>query len=363
MDGTAARRRESSACFRTRGRNLHYRRDIDGLRAIAVLLVVGYHAAPRWIPGGFVGVDVFFVISGFLITGIIVRDVGAGKFSFAGFYARRCRRILPALAIVLAAVWLIGWRTLLSTEFDELGRDLVAAATFTTNIVLWHQAGYFATAAAFKPLLHLWSLGVEEQFYLVWPALLVYAMRRGLSLRCSIAIAALLSFVLNAFASGHHAELTFYLLPTRFWELLIGAWLVPVCGLAGSVAIRRAAISQTIAGLAVAAIVGSALLVDSAAPFPGWRAAIPAVSAAALIAVGRDAWLGRVALSSRIPVLIGLISYPLYLWHWPLLSFARITEEHNVAPSIRAGLVALSFTLAWLTWKFIERPVREQAVR
>src|SRR5262245_60944905 len=200
------------------------RQDIDGLRAIAVLLVVAFHASPWLVPGGFVGVDVFFVISGYLITKNVLRDIDERSFSFLDFYARRCRRIVPALIVVLAAVWAFGWRTLLPDEFKALGTHLVAGATFTTNLVLWREAGYFDVAAEVKPLLHLWSLGVEEQFYLVWPALLFVAARRGRA-GAMLVLLTLGSFLVNVISQQHHAVAAFYLLPSRFWEILTGAGL------------------------------------------------------------------------------------------------------------------------------------------
>ena len=338
-----------------------YRSDIDGLRALAVLLVVGYHAAPGYLPGGFIGVDVFFVISGFLITGIIVRDHSAGRFSFQSFYARRCRRILPALCVVLAAALIIGWFTLLSAEFEQLGRDVVAGATFTTNLVVWRNFGYFADAAGYTPLLHLWSLGVEEQYYVLWPFLLVFMLRRKWPFFSCIAVAAFASFALKLALIGQHAVLSFYLLPTRFWELLMGGALVaPTVQRRLRVLTADRMRSDVAALLALAVLIIAALVLTPDNAYPGWRALAPAVAAAMLIAFGTASRISRIALSNRVAVGIGLISYPLYLWHWPLLSFAQIWQTGIVPHATRGVLVAVSFVLAWMTYRGLERPLRRR---
>ncbi|HZS40776.1 MAG TPA: acyltransferase family protein [Polyangia bacterium] len=324
----------------------HYRPDIDGLRAVAVLLVVAYHAFPKRVPGGFVGVDVFFVISGYLITGILLRDLAAGEFSLLSFYARRFRRIAPALVTMLLAVWLLGRYTLLADEFEGLGQHILAGATFTSNFLLWKQAGYFDTAAELKPLLHLWSLAIEEQFYLLWPMLLALWYRRRLNI--AFLVGGLLALSLGA----NLWRTEFYLLPTRFWELLIG------CGLAWweqhspQTAPRFANLKVVIAAAALLAV---SFLYDRTQPYPGWRALVPTVAAFLFISAGPTAWINRRVLSNPLAVLIGLISYPLYLWHWPLLSIARLRADTTPSPAIRLAAVALSFVLAWLTWRFIER--------
>ena len=197
---------------------VRYRSDVDGLRAIAILSVLGFHAFGRLLPGGFVGVDIFFVISGYLISGILLRGLRQNTFSFANFYSRRIRRIFPALALVLLATWLAGWYTLLPDEFERVGKEIAAGAGFVSNISFWKEAGYFDQAGALKPLLHLWSLGVEEQYYLIWPMLLFIAWKRKIN-PLAMTLAILLgSFVLNvARVRGHEAS-TFYLLSTRLWE-------------------------------------------------------------------------------------------------------------------------------------------------
>jgi peptidoglycan/LPS O-acetylase OafA/YrhL len=324
-----------------------YRPDIDGLRAVAVLSVVAFHASPTWIKGGLVGVDVFFVISGFLITSLIVGGLERGEFSFAEFYARRIRRIFPALVVLLLAAYAAGWCLLLTHEYKQLGKHMAGAAAFVANFVLWGESGYFDHAAETKPLLHLWSLGIEEQFYLAWPLLLWL----GWKLRAHLALLTLLiaaaSFAFNIVTAASDGVADFYSPLTRFWELLAGALLArqrapwPGASLAGAVL-----------------IVLALLLIDPKRQFPGWWALLPALGSALIIAGGKDAWLNRTVLSSRPMVWIGLISYPLYLWHWPLLSLARILEGDALPRSVRLGAVLLAIVLAALTYLLVERPMR-----
>jgi peptidoglycan/LPS O-acetylase OafA/YrhL len=202
-----------------------YRPDIDGLRAVAVLAVVAFHAFPSWAKGGFIGVDVFFVISGYLISIIIFENLERGTFSFTEFYARRIRRIFPALLLVLIVCLTIGWFTLLADEYKQLGKHTVAGAGFISNFILWNEAGYFDNSAETKPLLHLWSLGVEEQFYIFWPLLLWFAWKHKFSLLTLTILVALASFVLNIKGIKHDMVATFYSPQTRFWELLCGSLL------------------------------------------------------------------------------------------------------------------------------------------
>jgi peptidoglycan/LPS O-acetylase OafA/YrhL len=336
--------------------HLPYRPDVDGLRALAVLSVVLFHAFPAVLRGGFIGVDVFFVISGFLITGILLGEMRANRFSFAGFYARRIKRIFPALALVLCACLAFGWFALFPDEYQQLGKHVFAGASSAANFFYWAQVGYFDTAAETKPLLHLWSLGIEEQFYIVWPALLLLAWRRRWNLLAVTGGLALLSFLLNIGGIAHHATATFYSPASRAWELLLGAGLACWSG--------RPATAATSAGANARAWTGALLLAVGLAVitrdhhFPGALALMPSLGAALLIAAGPRAWFNRNVLSHPLLVWIGLLSYPLYLWHWPLLSFAHIVESHMPALPIRAGAVALSVLLAWLTWQTVERPLR-----
>ena len=347
---------------------LSYRPDIDGLRAAAVVLVVLFHAFPDFCPGGFVGVDIFFVISGYLITGNILAGIAANEFSFLDFYARRFRRIVPALVVVLATVLVLGWFLLLPQEFLDLSRQTIAGTTFTSNILLLMQVGYFDTVSDLKPLLHLWSLGVEEQYYIVWPAMVVLACKTRLNKLAAIAILGAASF---AFMLAVPKADAFFLLPARFWELLLGgalAWCafehapqlarfrnsVSFAGVTPrAFGVINGALALTLLGVAVAAL-------DKDTPYPGWNALLPTLAAALIIASGPSAWLNRFVLANRAAVTLGLMSYPLYLWHWPLLSFARIVAGETPPGWVRLVLIAVSLLLAWTTWQLIEIPVRQK---
>ncbi len=338
--------------------NTKYRPDIDGLRAIAVIAVLAFHAFPAWLPGGFIGVDVFFVISGYLISGIILNALQEDRFSFAEFYARRIRRIFPALAVVLAACYGFGWFVLFADDYQQLGRHIAAGVAFVSNIVLWGEAGYFDDAAETKPLQHLWSLGIEEQFYLAWPLLLFLAWRRRINPLWFTAALLAASFLLNVRNIRVDVVGTFYSPFTRFWELMVGGMLacLPHVGAPFSAPFGRANDAATIAGAAL--IVAAAGLLDGARHFPGLWALLPTIGAFLVIGAGPDAWLNRTLLSRRALVWIGLISYPLYLWHWPLLSFARIVNGETPSPVARLGIVTLSVGLAWLTYELVEKPIR-----
>ena len=332
-----------------------YRADIDGLRAAAVLAVIGYHFFPQWVPAGFVGVDVFFVISGYLITGIIADAIEAGRFSLADFYARRIRRIFPALVVVMLACAAVGWGLLYYEEYYLLGRHLAAGAGFITNIVLWAENGYFDPASETKPLLHLWSLGVEEQFYIVWPLVLAYLCRTPRARFFAVIAVLAASFIACLETTGPDAVAAFYLPMYRFWELMAGAALA----LHGqwNARTRRDADVRSIAGVALLLACGA--VVAPGTPFPGWRALLPVGGTFLLISAGPRGIVNRTLLSQRGIVGIGLISYPLYLWHWPLLALLRIANNHAPVTLARGGaLFAVSLALAWLTFRFIERPVR-----
>ena len=326
-----------------------YRADIDGLRAVAVVAVLGFHAFADAFPGGFTGVDIFFVISGFLISGIILKELEAGTFTFGQFYARRIRRIFPALALVLAGTWLLGWVCLAPYEFDQLGGHIAAGAGFVSNLLLFHESGYFDTDSAGKPLLHLWSLGVEEQYYLLWP-LLLFAMRRHL-LWWILGIAAA-SFVLNIVLVDRMPSAAFYWPATRFWELMIGS----LAAYRGWGATSRLSNLAAIAGLALLGLAFA--VVQDGRGFPGWWALIPTTGALLLIHAGPTAWINRNLLGNRAVVYVGLISYPLYLWHWPLLTYARILYDGLPPVNVRVAVLVLSIGLAWATHELLEKRVR-----
>jgi peptidoglycan/LPS O-acetylase OafA/YrhL len=339
-----------------------YRPDIDGLRAVAVLAVVVYHAFPKAVRGGFIGVDIFFVISGYLISTIIFGSLAGSGFSYREFYARRIRRILPALLPVMAATCVIGWYVLLSDEFRELGKHLLASAGFVSNLALWNEAGYFDTAAETKPLLHLWSLAVEEQFYIFWPLFLglVWRVRSGLGkskLAWWIGVAAALSFLLNVATIHRHPEAVFYSPLSRIWELAAGALLAHSALRRTAPRGARNSEARVLAGLV---LIGLGLyFIQKEKTFPGWWAMLPVLGACLCISAGPLTWLGRNVLGSRVFVWFGLISYPLYLWHWPLLAYARIVENGVPGPVVRGVAVVAAIVLAWLTYRFLERPVRK----
>jgi len=332
-----------------------YRPDIDGLRAIAVLAVVVFHASPVLLPGGFVGVDVFFVISGFLISRIIFEKLEQGNFSFSGFYAARVRRIFPALLVVLAVCLVMGWLALLPDEFSSLGQHVLASAAFVQNVVLWQEAGYFDVATELKPLMHLWSLAVEEQFYIVYPLLIWAAWRLGWPVLPVITVLGVASFGMNLVGMSQDPAQTFFLTHTRVWELLVGAAIARFAVRGWHVPMPWA---NLLSGAGLLLLVASGVLVHQGRAFPGAWALLPVLGAGALILAGSQACFNRRFLVLRPVVFIGLISYPLYLWHWPLLSFARIMENGTPAVWIRVIAVALSLMLAWLTWKFVETPIR-----
>ena len=332
-----------------------YRPDIDGLRGVAILAVIAYHGFPSYVGGGFIGVDVFFVISGFLITSIILDGLKRQEFSFAHFYARRVRRLFPALAIVLAACWVIGWFEFLPPELVQLGRHIIGGAGFVANLVFWSDTWYFDNVAAAKPLLHLWSLGVEEQFYFFWPLTLIVLSR---VVRRQVVVATLLiaaaSLVWGISLVPDHITESFYSPVPRMWELLAGALLAlrPLPALQAN----KPSLWASLCGGAL--IVISSFVLEPSAWFPGWRALLPVGGSALILAAGPQALVNRALLSQRWMVRLGLISYPLYLWHWPLLSFAYIDGHEESEIGLRAGLLALSVVLAWATWRFIEIPIR-----
>jgi peptidoglycan/LPS O-acetylase OafA/YrhL len=338
-----------------------YRPDIDGLRAVAIILVVIFHAFPHWVSGGFVGVDVFFVISGFLITGILIDSLQKGSFSFSRFYAHRVRRLFPALLLVMASCYVFGAFVLFADEYQQLGKHVVASAGFVSNLVFWQEAGYFDNAANTKPLLHLWSLGVEEQFYLVWPLLLWLCWPRRIGAVSLMLAIGGVSFAVNIVTVHGDPVQAFYSPVSRLWELMLGG-LLAYKAMAPANEIDRIGQSPTLknlqAALGAILVLVAALYVRSDSSFPGWWALLPTVGAGLIIAAGPHAWLNRTVLSAPAMIWIGLFSYPLYLWHWPLLSFLRIVTGGTPTPGWRVGAVLASLLLAWLTYQWVEKPVR-----
>lgn len=336
---------------------INYRPEIDGLRAIAVLLVVIYHAFPSIIPGGFIGVDIFFVISGFLITSILKAEISTGKYSIKEFYRRRIDRLFPALLLVMFSVYIFGWFTLFSDEFMQLGKQLAGGAGFIANIVLYSETGYFNATSATKPFLHLWSLGIEEQFYLLFPIILYFSYKKKLNLVLVVCVITVVSFALNIFSINENIERTFYLPQYRHWELLLGAVLaLQLHGEKGKQPKKWLAVTLTV--LSVSTILITAFLLTSSVPFPGWYALLPVLASVFLIfGLQRDG-LVKSILSSKPFVFVGLISYPLYLWHWPLFSLAHIINGSTPPDEIMLGLLVASFVLATLTYWLVERPLK-----
>lgn len=336
---------------------MKYRPEVDGLRTIAVLPVVLFHAGLPGINGGFIGVDVFFVISGYLITSIIHRETLDGRFSFLNFYERRLRRIMPALLAVIVFVIAGSVVILLPGELRSLPAQVVGSVFFVANIVFWRKSGYFAPEAEEMPLLHIWSLGVEEQFYIFAPIILLLVLR--LSPRLLKPVLVLLtigSFALSVLLSDVYASASFYLLPTRAWELVAGA-LVAVGVLSRP---TSQVTCEYLTALGIGLILGGVVLIDGDMVFPGTVAAVPVVGAVLVILCGRATRTG--ALLSWAPIRgMGMISYSLYLWHWPLIVFAQYAGWLNGMVS-RFAVVILSIAIAWLSWRFIEAPFRDKTI-
>jgi peptidoglycan/LPS O-acetylase OafA/YrhL len=404
------------------------REDIEGLRAVAVLAVVANHLSAGYLQGGFTGVDIFFVISGFLIGTHLLEDIAAGQLSFLKFYASRARRLLPALVVVLAAVWAFGWLVLSSTEFAALGKHVVAATLFSNNILLWSESGYFDTASAAKPLLHLWSLGAEEQFYLLVPLLLWLGSRGRQTSISWVARLSAASFLLTVLSAAP----SFYLLNTRFWELGVGvaigylglngprlaeglavlkrnsyreivAWVLalmfaavlvlewknrlwatesplPTAGLLMALALailtvqasalyqrpaswaplcgrlrQHAALLRNTLGVAGMVLIVVSFVWITQAGWPGAQTVLPVLGTAMVILAGSQARVNLV-LGARVLTFVGGISYPLYLWHWPLIVYSRMLGMTGMGAALIPVLLAV--VLAWITREFIENPAR-----
>ncbi len=339
-----------------------YRPDIDGLRAIAVLSVVIYHAFPDTLKAGFMGVDIFFVISGYLISSIIFENIDRGSFSFGQFYGRRIKRIFPALTLVLLSCLVFGWFGLLGDEFKQLGKHAAAGAGFVSNFFFWQEVGYFNNAAETKPLLHLWSLAIEEQFYIFWPLLVWLTWKRKTLFLVLFAALLMGSLAYNVYLVRLDPTATFYSPATRIWELLAGVLLAYISTQPRTGTDRPWQFSdsmrQTASALGVILLAIAFFKIDKGRPFPGTWAVLPVLGSFLLIFAGPTAWFNRFVLSNRVLVWIGLISFPLYLWHWPMLSFMRIVESETPSLGCRVLAVGLSVILAWMTYYFVEKPIR-----
>ena len=339
---------------------LSYRPDVDGLRAVAVLGVLFFHAG-LGCQGGFVGVDIFFVISGFLITSLILRDLREGTFSFVDFWARRIRRIVPALAVMTLAVIVVGYFGMFPDYYEKLGQQVIALVLCVSNMKFWRENGYFDTASDEKPLLHTWSLSVEEQFYFIIPItlFLVFRFKRERLALPLIVLTCVASFAASVYASTNDPSANFYLLPTRAWELGVGSLLA----FAGP--IRSAKLQQGASFLGLALIIGCYFLFPEDASFPGASALPPVIGAALIIwsGIGQSKLPAISRLLTLKPIVgIGLISYSLYLWHWPIFAFQKHLSYSSESQTIQIILLLISLVPAWLSWKFVETPFRKTLV-
>ncbi|MCK5889714.1 MAG: acyltransferase [Methylococcales bacterium] len=352
--------------------HLNYRPDIDGLRAFAILLVIVFHAYPRLLRGGFIGVDIFFVISGYLITRIILKGVNQGSFSLLDFYSRRIKRIFPALLVVLLFCLFSGWFILLADEYQHLGQHIAAGSVYVSNFILASEAGYFDTSAELKPLLHLWSLSIEEQFYLAFPFLIILSTKFRTPSILTILACLLFSFSLNIYLIKQDQTTAFFYPQMRSWELLIGSAIAyinlyarPQFDQIAHTIFRQKTPNKKINSANILSWFGFLLIVvawvffdTKKIVFPGAWALMPAIGTACLILAGNKAWFNQKILSHKIAVFIGLISYPLYLWHWPLLSYLQIIEMEKPSSGLRFLALILSALLAWATYHFVEKKVR-----
>ncbi len=343
---------------------MHYRREIDGLRALAVLAVILFHAGLRGFGGGFVGVDVFFVVSGYLITALILAEKRAGIFTLAGFYERRARRILPALLLVIIVCLPFAWLWMLPSDARDFSESIVAVCAFVSNILFWRESGYFGSATDLKPLAHTWSLAVEEQYYLLYPLLLLllWRLKNGWMSRVLVA-AALISLAAAQWGSRYHPQAAFYLLPTRGWELLLGAF-----GALYTLSEEpRVATSQP-AGLAQQSVsLGGLLLIgyavfsfDENTPYPSVYALVPTVGTLLVILFARPLTVVGRLLGSSVLVGLGLISYSAYLWHQPLFAFARHRSTSAPSVALLLGLSLAAIALAFFSWRYVEQPFRNK---
>lgn len=337
---------------------MQYRPEIDGLRALAVLPVVLFHAGIAGFSGGFVGVDVFFVISGYLICSIILHEQDKGSFTLAGFYERRARRILPALMLICLLSLVAAWFLLLPHELVDFGKSMAAVGGFASNILFWQQSNYFAPTSEFIPLLHTWSLAIEEQFYLFFPVLMIlmasWFKRSKVLLFLALAIVSLL---LSEWSSQAYPEANFFLLHTRAWELFAGV----LCAFYLYHGFLSPNLLRQLGALLGLALLGVSVFgFDNSIPFPGINALIPVGATVLLITMAQQDTLVGKLLGVKPLVAIGLISYSAYLWHQPLFVFARMLVIDEMSVALLLGLSTLSFALAWLSWRWIEQPFRNR---
>jgi peptidoglycan/LPS O-acetylase OafA/YrhL len=331
----------------------HYRPDVDGLRAVAVIPVILFHAGFGFISGGFVGVDVFFVISGFLITGILAREIAEGRYSILEFYRRRARRIFPALSAMALATLAVGYVILTPSEYVEIAKSAVSVSIFSSNFYFWKSVSYFHSGNEIRPLLHSWSLAVEEQYYLLFPLLLRVLNVRRQGLVATLWVVAFLSFAIAAALVPWKPNAAFYLLPSRAWELMLGGLLA--VGQWPAPPSRRAASIGSLIGVALIAI--PMVSYTAATPFPGFAAAPPCLGTALIIWAGGDGFVARL-LSRPVPVAVGKASYSIYLWHLPILVFATYLLARPLSTTVALSLCLASVAVGFASLSFIERPFR-----
>jgi peptidoglycan/LPS O-acetylase OafA/YrhL len=334
---------------------MQYKPAIDGLRALAVVSVLLFHANAPFLPGGYIGVDVFFVISGYLITTLICQEYGAGRFTLTGFYVRRIRRIFPALALVLLSTTAVSMTIMLPPDLIRFGSSVVASVLFYSNFYFWAQkSNYLRDGLEFEPLLHTWSLAIEEQFYILFPLFMGLALPRFKRLDLILIAGAAASFALSVYLTARHPVAAFYISPSRAWELLLGGWLA-ISGVKDR-APRRVILWLQLAGLVM--IGAAAVCFDRLTRFPGFAALIPCVGTALLVAWCDDKSRMMAALSHPVLVWLGLISYPLYLWHWTLLVVGRLVLLREPSALEIAFIYLLAVVLAAATWHYLEKPIR-----
>ena len=338
---------------------MKYRQEIDGLRAFAVLPVILFHCGFSLFSGGYVGVDIFFVISGYLITGVILDDIEKERFSIVDFYERRIRRILPALFFVVLACLPFAWFLLFPTDLRDFGQSLVAVATFSSNVLFWLESGYFDTSVEYKPLLHTWSLAVEEQYYIFFPVLLAAMWKYGAKLIWSVlAVLFIASLLLAEWSSRNDIGTGFYLLHTRIWELLIGVFACLFLRSRGYLGSKN--LNEVLSIMGFVMIVFSIIAFKPSTPFPSFYSLVPTIGTGLVILSARPGTVVYKLLSLKVFVGIGLISYSAYLWHQPLLAFARHAFYGELSLGILLFLCVLSLVLAYVSWRWIEGPFRNR---
>jgi peptidoglycan/LPS O-acetylase OafA/YrhL len=339
---------------------MKYRSEIDGLRALAVIPVIFFHAGFEVFSGGFIGVDVFFVISGYLITSVLLNDLKMGNFSIVNFYERRARRILPALFVVMLICMPFVWLWLLPQSVKSFSQSLVAVSVFASNILFWKTSDYFAASTELQPLIHTWSLSVEEQFYAIFPLLLLFTWRLGLRWKVVILVKVIiLSLGLAQWGAFAKPALTFYMLPSRAWELLIGVS-VAVYYSEYDIKKHKYWISELGSLLGFALILYATFTYSHQTPFPSLYALVPTIGAALVIIFATNKTIVGKLLSTKLFLYVGLISYSTYLWHQPLFAFARLRSIEPPSQELFIALIIITLPLAHLTWRFVEQPFRNK---